>query len=107
LFLENYLTSFKAAAASLGMEAIVAPVDDMPGLASLFAIQAREPNSGLVVIPNAFTELHLAEIVALAVRYRVPVVNWSRSFVEGGGLISYGLILSMSTGARRLMLIAS
>jgi putative ABC transport system substrate-binding protein len=42
------------------------------------------------VIPDAFTELHLAEIVSLAVRYRVPAVNWSRSFVEGGGLISYG-----------------
>jgi putative ABC transport system substrate-binding protein len=42
------------------------------------------------VIPDAFTELHRAEIVSLAVRYRVPAVNWSRSSAEGGGLISYG-----------------
>jgi putative tryptophan/tyrosine transport system substrate-binding protein len=59
-------------------------------LESLVTIQAREPNSGLVVIPNAFKELHLPEIVSLAVRYRVPAINWSRSFTEGGGLISYG-----------------
>ena len=42
------------------------------------------------MIPDAFTELHLAEIVSLAIRYRVPAVNWSRSFADGGGLISYG-----------------
>ena len=89
-FVESYLNPFKAAAASLGMEAIIAPVDDMLELESLVTIQAREPNSGLVVIPDAFTELHRAEIVSLAVRYRVPAIDWSRSFAEGGGLISYG-----------------
>jgi putative ABC transport system substrate-binding protein len=45
------------------------------------------------VIPDAFTEVHLAEIASLAVRYRVPAINWSRSFAENGGLISYGLYL--------------
>ena len=40
--------------------------------------------------PDVFTELHSAEIISLAVRYRVPAVDWSRSFAEGGGLISYG-----------------
>ena len=89
-FVESYLNPFKAAAASLGMEAIIAPVADMLELESLVTIQARELNSGLVVIPDAFTELHRAEIASLAVRYRVPAVNWSRSFAEGGGLISYG-----------------
>ena len=28
--------------------------------------------------------------MSLAVRHRVPAVNWSRSFAEDGGLISYG-----------------
>jgi putative ABC transport system substrate-binding protein len=89
-YVDSYLNPFKAAAASFGMEAIVAPVDDMHELESRIAIQAREPNGGLVVIPDAFTELHRAEIASLAVRYRVPAVNWSRSFADGGGLISYG-----------------
>jgi putative ABC transport system substrate-binding protein len=89
-FVESYLNPFKTAAASLRMEAIIAPVDDMIELESLVTIQAREPNSGLVVMPDAFTQLHRAEIVSLAVRYRVPAVDWSRSFAEGGGLISYG-----------------
>jgi putative ABC transport system substrate-binding protein len=89
-FIESFLIPFKAAAASLGMDALIAPVNDMNELESLVTIQAREPNSGLVVIPDAFTEFHRAEIVALAVRYSVPAINWSRSFADGGGLISYG-----------------
>ena len=42
------------------------------------------------MIPDAFTVGHRAEITALAARYRVPAVYWSRSFTEVGGLISYG-----------------
>ena len=54
------------------------------------ATQAREPNTGLVEIPDAFTIGHRAEITLLAARYSVPAVYWSRSFAELGGLISYG-----------------
>jgi putative tryptophan/tyrosine transport system substrate-binding protein len=89
-FIEGYLKPFKTAAASVGAEAIVAPVNDMPGLESLIEAEARETSSGLVVIPDAFTVKHRAEIIALAARYHVPAVYWSRSFTEIGGLISYG-----------------
>ncbi len=89
-FVEGYLDPFKAAAASVGAEAIVAPANDMPDLEPLIATEARAPNSGLVVIPDAFTIQHRAEIIALAARYHVPAVYWSRSFTEIGGLISYG-----------------
>ena len=89
-FVEGYLSPFKTAAASLGMEAIIAPVQDMPAVESLVAAQAREPDSGLVVIPDAFTVGHRAEITSLAARYRVPAIYWSRSSAQLGGLMSYG-----------------
>jgi putative ABC transport system substrate-binding protein len=89
-FIESYLPPFRSAAASLGMEAIVAPVQDMPEVELVVAAQAREPNSGLVVIPDSFTVGHRAEITALSSRYRVPAIYWSRSFAQVGGLISYG-----------------
>ena len=92
-FVEGYLNPFKAAAASLGMEAILSPVHEMSELESVIAAEAREPNSGLVVIPDAFTVSHRAEITLLADHYRVPAVYWSRSFAELGGLISYGPVL--------------
>jgi putative ABC transport system substrate-binding protein len=92
-FVEAYRNAFKAAAASLGVEAILSPVHDMSELESVIAAQAREPNSGLVVIPDAFTISHRAEITLLADHYRVPAIYWSRSFAELGGLISYGPVL--------------
>ena len=93
-FVEGYLNPFRAAAASLGVEAIVAPVNDMSELETLFTTQAREPNSGFVVIPDVFTVGHRAEIISLAARFRVPAIYWSRSFTEIGGLISYGPFIS-------------
>ena len=89
-FVEAYVNAFRAAAASLGVEAIVGPVNDMSALQSLFTTQADEPNSGFVVIPDVFTIGHRAEIISLAARWRVPAIYWSRSFTESGGLISYG-----------------
>jgi putative ABC transport system substrate-binding protein len=89
-FVKGYLNTFSAAAASLGVETIVAPVNVMPELESLFTTEAREPNSGFVVIPDAFTITHRAEIISLAARWRIPAIYWSRSFTEIGGLISYG-----------------
>jgi putative tryptophan/tyrosine transport system substrate-binding protein len=89
-FIEGYVSPFKTAAAAIGAEAAIAPVNDMPGFESLVATEARGPNSGLVVIPDAFTIQHRAEIIALAARYHIPAVYWSRSFTEAGGLISYG-----------------
>jgi putative tryptophan/tyrosine transport system substrate-binding protein len=76
------------------VEPIVAPVNDMPELETLFATQARELNSGFVVIPDVFTISHRAEIISLAARWRVPAIYWSRSFTEMGGLISYGPYLA-------------
>ena len=80
-----------AAAASLGVETHAAPVGDMHEIVLL--ISTSEATSGLVMIPDAFTVTHQAEITALAARHRVPVVSWSRSFAELGGLISYGPVL--------------
>src|SRR6266478_6594390 len=90
-FVESYLNPFRTAAASLGVDAILAPVHDMSELESVIAAQARESNGGLVVIPDAFTIGHRAEITLLAARYRVPAVYWSGFFAELGGLISYGV----------------
>jgi putative ABC transport system substrate-binding protein len=59
-------------------------------LQSVVTTQAREPNGGLIIMPDAFIIGHRAEITSLTARYRVPAVYWSRFFAELGGLISYG-----------------
>jgi putative ABC transport system substrate-binding protein len=89
-FASYYLNPFNAAAASLGMEAIVAPIDDMAALERVVAASARGSNSGLVVMPDAFMIGHPVDIPSLVARYRVPTIFAFRSFAEAGGLVSYG-----------------
>jgi putative ABC transport system substrate-binding protein len=89
-YAEVYLDPFKAAAASLGLEPIVAPVRNMPELDTLLGAQAREPNGGVIAMPDGFLSAHRAEITSMAVRYRLPAVYPYRFFAELGGLLSYG-----------------
>jgi putative ABC transport system substrate-binding protein len=90
-YAEFYLNPFKAAAAFFAVEAIAAPVRDKSELESVVSAQAREPNGGLIVMPDSFTDLHRAEITSLAARYRLPAVYPRRIFTEVGGLLSYGI----------------
>ena len=81
-FIDGFLVPFKAATASLGVESNVAAVQDMQEVEAL--ISASDTNSGLVVIPDAFTVGHRAEITSLADRYvslrsigPVQTLNWA------------------------------
>jgi putative tryptophan/tyrosine transport system substrate-binding protein len=89
-YAEYYLKPLEAAAASLAVETIAAPVNNTSELESVVAAQAREPNGGLVVIPAAFFNVHRSEVTSLAARYRLPAVYPYRFFTELGGLLSYG-----------------
>jgi putative ABC transport system substrate-binding protein len=89
-YAEYWLNPFKAAAASVAVQAIVAPVHDTSELESVVAAQAHEPNGGLIVMPDTFTTGHRSEITSLAARYRLPAVYPYRVFAEFGGLLSYG-----------------
>jgi len=93
-YAEFWLNPFKAAAASLAIEAMAAPVRDSSELESVVAAQAREPNGGLTVMPDSFTDTHAVEITSLAARYGLPTIYAYRFFVEVGGLLSYGIDLT-------------
>jgi ABC-type uncharacterized transport system substrate-binding protein len=85
-----YVDPFKAAAATFGVEPIIARVHDTSELETIIAALARDPNGGLVVMPDGFLVAHRAEIASLALRYRLPAVYPFRVFTEVGGLLSYG-----------------
>ena len=89
-YAEYYLIPFKAAAASFAVEAIAAPVHNTSELETAIAAQARAPNGGLVVMTDSFMTAHRGEVTSLAARYRLPAVYPFRSFIESGGLLSYG-----------------
>jgi putative tryptophan/tyrosine transport system substrate-binding protein len=89
-YAEYWLKPFRAVAASFALQAVEAPVHDKSELESVVAAHARQPNGGLIVMPDGFLNVHRAEIVSLTARYRLPAVYPWRFFAELGGLISYG-----------------
>jgi putative tryptophan/tyrosine transport system substrate-binding protein len=89
-YVDVYLNPFKAAAAALGLEGIAAPVHDEAEFETIFASQASAPNTGLVLIPDGFLNVHRSMITSLAAKYRLPAVYPWRYFAELGGLLSYG-----------------
>jgi putative ABC transport system substrate-binding protein len=74
----------------MGLEAIATPIHDRSEFESIFAAQARFPNSGFVLIPDGFLNVYRTEIISLVARYRLPTIYPWRFFPEVGGLLSYG-----------------
>jgi putative ABC transport system substrate-binding protein len=87
---EYFLGPFKAAAAALGVEPITAVVRDAAELEAIMAAQAKVPNSGLVLIPDAFIYQQRDMIISQAARDRLPAIFASRYYCARGGLIAYG-----------------
>jgi putative ABC transport system substrate-binding protein len=80
----------EAAAPSLALRASKVPVRTVDEIERAVTAVAREPNSGLYVIPGTTTGLYHEMIAALALRHGLPAVGEFRYFVEGGGVASYG-----------------
>ena len=51
----------------------------------------REPNGGLIVLPNPLAEENKDLIARVAVRNRLPSIYVFRFYVAAGGLMSYGV----------------
>jgi putative tryptophan/tyrosine transport system substrate-binding protein len=86
-----FLEPFAPLARSFGIEPIMAGVRDVAGIAGAFNSIGREPGSGLIVMPDAFTTVHRKPIIEQAAAHRVPVVFPYRYEVIDGGLMAYGV----------------
>jgi putative ABC transport system substrate-binding protein len=85
-----FLPAFEAAAGSLKVAPIVAPVHSDAEIETVITSLGREPGSGLVVTPDSFMLVHRAPTILLAARNNVPAAYQSSVFVRDGGLLSYG-----------------
>jgi putative ABC transport system substrate-binding protein len=88
----NYYTSLiNAASAASAVVPAAMPVHGSDDVERAIGDFSRTPDSGLIVLPDATTNLHRAQIIALAARYRLPAIYAFRNLVEEGGLMSYGV----------------
>jgi putative tryptophan/tyrosine transport system substrate-binding protein len=85
-----YLPSFEAAARSLQVTPIAAPIHNDAEIERVITSLGRELGSGLVQIPDNFLQVHSAQIISLAAQNNVPTIYFAPRFVRDGGLLSYG-----------------
>jgi putative ABC transport system substrate-binding protein len=85
-----FFQSTEAAARSLTVETIRLPFSDAAEIERALGDFAREPNGGLLVLPDNSTNLHRDLICALAAQHRLPAIYPHRRFITSGALTYYG-----------------
>jgi len=90
LTFESFLRAAKDAAPTLGVDVIAAPFRSEGEIQAALSSLSREPDSGLVVIPDASTNANRSAILALVEQHRLPAIYGFPFFVRAGGLVSYG-----------------
>jgi putative ABC transport system substrate-binding protein len=86
-----HMPSLEAAARSLKVQSIIAPVHSDAEIEAAIIALGREPGGGLVVIPDTFMAVHRAPIISAAAKNNVPAVYSASAFAREGGLLSYGV----------------
>jgi ABC-type uncharacterized transport system substrate-binding protein len=90
-YMESFLLpSFEAAAASLKVASVAAPVHNDAEIEAAISSLGREPGSGLLGMPDNFIEIYRALIISLVARNSVPAVYQTPIIARDGGLLSYG-----------------
>jgi putative ABC transport system substrate-binding protein len=89
--LSRAVATLQAAALPLGVQidAIMAP-GTRERIDAAFAGFSQKGIESLLLSPSAFYQRFRMQIAALAAYYALPAIYWDRSFVESGGLMSYG-----------------
>jgi putative ABC transport system substrate-binding protein len=84
-----FMRSIGASTPSLGVEVIVLPVRATADIEPALDSFAREPNGGLILPTDSFTQLRQKMIADLGGRNRLPSVSAQSEFAKDGGLMSY------------------
>jgi ABC-type uncharacterized transport system substrate-binding protein len=89
----SWLASAVAAAPKFAVELKAAPLRDANEIEAAMAQWGREPNFGVIVVPDPAIHANRELINELAARHRLPVIHALRAAAAEGGLISYGIDL--------------
>jgi putative tryptophan/tyrosine transport system substrate-binding protein len=85
------LQNVRLDAASSATEVVDCSVSDDASLRQAIGAFAGHPATGLIVLPDPFFSVHREAIFEMATKQRHPAIYPFRTFVEQGGLASYGI----------------
>ena len=102
-----YMPSLEAAARSLGVTPVAAPVRSDADIETVIAMLGREPGSSFILPPDGFTTAHRGLITSLAQQAHLPFVAAVASFAREAVYYRTAPIPWTSIATRRLMSIAS
>jgi putative tryptophan/tyrosine transport system substrate-binding protein len=80
-----------AAGPSFGVQVTSAGVIDAASVEQAIVAHAREPGSGLIMLPHVVTAGHRELIARLALEHRLPSVGAFSFMAQSGALASYGI----------------
>ena len=85
-----YLRSIEQGASSFGVELNAVQIHNEADIEPTLGVLARDPDAGLIVLPDSFNIVHRAKIVELVNQHRLPAVYFFLNFARDGGLVAYG-----------------
>jgi len=86
----------QSTAQALGLKLQTLEVRSFDEFGSAFQTILRERAEALIITPNPFFITFEARIVDFAAENRLPSINQSASYVEAGGLMSYGFVFGVN-----------
>jgi putative tryptophan/tyrosine transport system substrate-binding protein len=86
----GYVSEIEAAAAALHLQAIRIPYGTAAELERAVDAFATEPNASLIVRPPGLVGIDRRWFFRLVEKHRLPTIYHERTFVQLGGLMSYG-----------------
>jgi putative tryptophan/tyrosine transport system substrate-binding protein len=86
-----YVHAAEGVASSFAVQIVGTPAAAGEEIGRVLDWVALERNSGLIVVPDAFTSARAELIVARAAHSRLPALYPLRLFATAGGLLSYGI----------------
>jgi putative tryptophan/tyrosine transport system substrate-binding protein len=89
----SWVASAVAAAPKFAVEVLAVQLRNSNEIETAMTQWGREPNFGVIVVPDPATNAHRKLINELAARHRLPTIHALRAAAADGGLMSYGVDL--------------
>ena len=88
------LQDVQHAAQALGLTLQPFPVSEPEAIDGAFALMTAQHTGALIVESSPFLFTHHHRVIDLAAQHRLPAIYGLRTFVDAGGLMSYGISIA-------------